>query len=56
MWCENSEDFSIEPDFEHSPKAIRVNDVAINSKEFSHIWNCSDGTKMNPKEKKCRLW
>ncbi|XP_065211518.1 neprilysin-2-like [Planococcus citri] len=40
---------------EHSPKAIRVNGVLKNSKEFAEIWKCPKGSKMNPEEK-CTVW
>lgn len=40
----------------HTPQEFRLIGSVINSKEFSRIWNCPNGTNMNPTEQKCKLW
>jgi len=39
----------------HSPDSARVNGVLRNSKDFAKIWNCEEGTHMNPKTK-CEIF
>ncbi|XP_050537862.1 neprilysin-11-like isoform X2 [Daktulosphaira vitifoliae] len=41
---------------EHSPNVIRVTSGLANSKEFSEVWHCKEGSKMNPSKSKCQLW
>nr|XP_019548120.2 endothelin-converting enzyme 1-like [Aedes albopictus] len=42
-------------DDEHSPSKYRVLGVLSNMPEFSEVFQCPSGSKMNPK-KKCRVW
>ncbi|XKL62695.1 hypothetical protein PGB90_002528 [Kerria lacca] len=59
VWCEQLTLLTsmLAPYQDHSANAIRVNGVAINSNEFSDIWNCSKGiSQMNPNVEKCHLW
>ncbi|PSN50274.1 hypothetical protein C0J52_02849 [Blattella germanica] len=39
----------------HAPPAFRLLGTVTNSEEFSRIWGCPLGTKMNPR-RKCKLW
>jgi len=41
---------------DHSPNSIRVNAGVANSDEFSQVWNCKKGSKMNPENEKCKIW
>lgn len=41
---------------EHSPNSVRVIAGLTNSEEFSEIWKCKEGSKMNPSSKKCKIW
>ncbi|KAJ9574258.1 hypothetical protein L9F63_026096 [Diploptera punctata] len=40
----------------HTPLNFRLIGTVTNSEEFSRIWNCRNGTKMNPNEQRCSLW
>ena len=40
---------------EHSPPKFRVLGSCSNFPTFSDVWNCPDGTNMNP-DHKCLLW
>lgn len=40
----------------HSPSYLRVIATLKNSKEFSNVWKCKNGTKMNPNIEKCKIW
>ncbi|XP_062716400.1 endothelin-converting enzyme homolog [Aedes albopictus] len=40
---------------EHSPSKYRVLGVLSNMPEFSEVFQCPSGSKMNPKQK-CRVW
>ncbi|XP_022176702.1 endothelin-converting enzyme homolog [Myzus persicae] len=40
----------------HSPNSIRVIAGLTNSDEFSEVWNCKKGSKMNPENEKCKIW
>ncbi|XP_050432624.1 neprilysin-11 isoform X2 [Adelges cooleyi] len=57
-WCEASTTESIANSVldEHSPNIIRVVAGLANSKEFSDVWHCNKGSKMNPHKDKCKLW
>ena len=39
----------------HSPESVRVIGTLANFERFANAFNCSVGTKMNPKDK-CILW
>lgn len=41
---------------EHSPNYVRVVATLANSEEFSEVWKCKKGSKMNPTEGKCKIW
>lgn len=58
IWCANPSKETIlrnEKTDVHATERIRVNGVAINSKEFASDWNCAKNTPMNPM-KKCGVW
>nr|XP_018897456.1 PREDICTED: endothelin-converting enzyme 1-like [Bemisia tabaci] len=58
LWCESWTTTSLKWDMKdvHCPNRIRVAGVLSNSPEFSTIWGCPKGAKMNPKKRKCQLW
>ncbi|XP_065215490.1 neprilysin-11-like [Planococcus citri] len=58
FWCESPTLISAYLiDFmDHSPSEVRINGVFKNSQEFANIWNCPEGSNMNPSSKKCTLW
>ncbi|KAK7580191.1 hypothetical protein V9T40_000820 [Parthenolecanium corni] len=39
----------------HPPESIRVNAILQNSRQFSEVWGCADGSPMNPPDK-CEIW
>lgn len=41
---------------EHSPSYLRVVGALKNSAEFSKVWKCKKGSKMNPNKEKCIIW
>lgn len=57
-WCEKaiSDSYLSNSNDEHSPKSVRATASLINSEEFSQVWKCEKGTKMNPNKEKCRIW
>ncbi|XP_025418825.1 endothelin-converting enzyme homolog isoform X2 [Sipha flava] len=57
-WCESATNESISNSLldEHSPNYIRVNAGLTNSEEFSEVWKCEKGTRMNPINEKCKIW
>ncbi|KAI4463570.1 zinc metalloprotease family m13 neprilysin-related [Holotrichia oblita] len=59
IWCESRSDESLKSQLkhdEHCPNPIRVAGTLQNSDDFSKAFNCSMGSKMNPKKNKCRIW
>ncbi|VVC39609.1 Hypothetical protein CINCED_3A013094 [Cinara cedri] len=57
-WCEASTLMSLSQSLldEHSPNYVRVIAGLTNSEEFSQVWNCPKGTRMNPTTEKCKIW
>ncbi|XP_025418929.1 neprilysin-like isoform X2 [Sipha flava] len=58
LWCEAATDDSFLNCYmdEHCPNKVRVTGTLMNSEEFSQVWQCKKGTRMNPDREKCRLW
>ncbi|KAJ9590000.1 hypothetical protein L9F63_016892 [Diploptera punctata] len=58
IWCETwtKESLRWALDDEHSPNHIRVVGVLSNSPEFSKVWKCRKGSRMNPERDKCQIW
>lgn len=58
VWCSSvtkeATALQIEKD-SHSPAKFRVIGALSNLKEFSEVFKCAVGTKMNPKNK-CEVW
>lgn len=40
---------------EHSPFEFRVKGIAMNSPDFSQLFDCNEGDPMNPMDK-CEVW
>ncbi|PSN50301.1 hypothetical protein C0J52_02851 [Blattella germanica] len=40
----------------HTPNRFRLLGAVTHSKEFSRIWGCQKGAKMNLEDKRCKLW
>ncbi|XP_025196930.1 membrane metallo-endopeptidase-like 1 isoform X2 [Melanaphis sacchari] len=57
-WCETTTRESLSNSLldEHSPNSIRVLAGLTNSDEFSEVWKCEKGSRMNPKIEKCKIW
>lgn len=58
LWCDDSPPSQVARKAAidtHSPAKIRVNVPLSNQKEFSRVFNCPVGSRMNP-EHKCELW
>lgn len=58
LWCSNVtlEFIKYQLKFDrHAPNSCRVNGMFMNSKEFSEMWDCEPGSRMNP-ELKCNIW
>lgn len=57
-WCEATTRESLSNSIldEHSPNSIRVIAGLTNSDEFSEVWKCEKGSRMNPKIDKCKIW
>ncbi|XP_060854532.1 endothelin-converting enzyme homolog isoform X5 [Rhopalosiphum padi] len=57
-WCEATTRESLSNSIldEHSPNSIRVTAGLTNSDEFSEVWKCEKGSRMNPKTEKCKIW
>ncbi|XP_022176704.1 neprilysin-11-like [Myzus persicae] len=57
-WCEATTPDSLSKSIldVHSPNSIRVIAGLTNSDEFSEVWNCKKGSKMNPEKEKCKIW
>lgn len=58
VWCEKWTKQSLRNDLldEHSPSQIRVPAVLLNSPEFTQVWRCPAGSKMNPQRERCTIW
>ncbi|XP_065346515.1 membrane metallo-endopeptidase-like 1 [Cloeon dipterum] len=41
---------------EHSPPKYRVNVPLSNMKEFADAFQCREGSNMNPRREKCKIW
>lgn len=41
---------------EHGLNVLRVLTTLSSSSEFSEAWQCQEGSQMNPKREKCKLW
>ncbi|KAG8222297.1 hypothetical protein J437_LFUL001839 [Ladona fulva] len=58
LWCEHgnqeTQKWVVERD-EHSPSKARVWGTVSNSEDFSRLFKCPKGSRMNP-EVKCRIW
>lgn len=57
-YCDNPtpETAQASPYDEHSPDGVRINGVLKNSQEFARIWNCPEGSNMNPDVDKCVMF
>lgn len=58
MWCERVRDKIVDDRLnwkDRSPGYWRLNGVVMNNKNFAKVFECDDGTPMNPKTK-CSLW
>lgn len=58
VWCSTGTDETTALQMEkdtHSPSKFRVAGTLSNMPEFSEVFQCKTGTKMNP-AKKCAVW
>lgn len=58
MWCQtiSPEDIRDQIKYdEHCPNSVRVMGSLQNSEDFSEVFHCPKGSKMNP-TKKCKIW
>ncbi|CAG7726597.1 unnamed protein product [Allacma fusca] len=55
LWCENDNLSTSIASLEHRKNAARLLGSTMNSNDFARVWNCSEESGMNPKNK-CALW
>ncbi|CAB3381600.1 Hypothetical predicted protein [Cloeon dipterum] len=55
MWCQNESPYSTSTSKRYNPGRHRVMGTLFNVKEFSAVWKCPAGSKMNPVDK-CIIW